>query len=598
MIILFIDSKCCFSFWNGGGIGIVKKKIGLKVLSMLVILAVLFFAMILMNISAIKVIGGYNQTVLNGYLGLEEASGKLNDSFTQIQLYANLLYMRSGTDEADSLKEKLLIAVEDAQTYRSKVEEYINYIDFAQLTEAYAGVSAAIDPFMEHIDKIVAAADAKDTDTLSSLVNSIIEYKTPVVEADAAFEDVLAGSVEYVGNRSTIKIEGTRVFDWIMVGVLIVCLAIIYMIVRKTIARPAKKSGEALQNIIDKIASGEGDLTERVPVTTVDEVGQMSAGVNNFIEQLQSLMAKLKSQAQFMMESAETVFSQVSDSNESTQSVSATMEQMSASMEEMSATITQIAEKSERMLGEIQDMDNRMKDGVSLVNTIKSHAGEMNTKTIQSKDETGKIISSIREELQAALEQSRSVEKINELTSEILSISSQTNLLSLNASIEAARAGEAGRGFAVVADEIRGLADNSAATAGNIQNISNTVIGAVEQLAKNASRVLEFIDEKVMKDYDGFIDVMKQYAADADTVNEIFNAFAQSTNEIHENVDGMNQGIHDISIAVEESAKGVTDVAVEAVNLVDAMKQIREETLTNQEISQALTEEVNRFKKV
>ncbi len=565
---------------------------------MLVILAVLFLAMILMNISAIKIIGGYNQTVLNGYLGLEEASGKLNDSFTQIQLYANLLYMRSGTDEADSLKEKLLTAVEDAQTYRSKVEEYVNYIDFAQLTEAYAGVSAAIDPFMEHIDKIVAAADAKDADTLSALVNSIIEYKTPVVEADATFEEVLAGNVEYVGNRSTIKIEGTRIFDWIMVGVLIVCLVIIYVIVRKTIARPAKKSGEALQNIIDKIASGEGDLTERVPVTTVDEVGQMSAGVNNFIEQLQSLMAKLKSQAQFMMESAETVFSQVSDSNESTQSVSATMEQMSASMEEMSATITQIAEKSERMLGEIQDMDNRMKDGVDLVNTIKSHAGEMNTKTIQSKDETGKIISSIREELQAALEQSRSVEKINELTSEILSISSQTNLLSLNASIEAARAGEAGRGFAVVADEIRGLADNSAATAGNIQNISNTVIGAVEQLAKNASRVLEFIDEKVMKDYDGFIDVMKQYAADADTVNEIFNAFAQSTNEIHENVDGMNQGIHDISIAVEESAKGVTDVAVEAVNLVDAMKQIKEETLTNQEISQALTEEVNRFKKV
>lgn len=551
-----------------------------------------------MNISAIKIIGGYNQTVLNGYLGLEEASGKLNDSFTQIQLYANLVYMKSGTDEAEPINEKLRTVVEEAQTYRSEVEGYVNYIDFAQLTEAYAGVSAAIDPFMEHIDKIVAAADAKDTDSLFTLTNSIKEYKTPVMEADATFKEVLADCVKHIGNKSTIKIDGTRIFDWIMVGVLMVCLAIIYVIVRKTIARPAKKSGEALQNIIDKIASGEGDLTERVPVTTVDEVGQMSAGVNSFIEQLQSLMAKLKSQAEFMMESAETVFSQVSDSNESTQSVSATMEQMSASMEEMSATITQIAEKSERMLGEIQDMDNRMRDGVNLVNTIKSHAGEMNEKTIRSKDETSRIISSIREELQAALEQSRSVEKINELTSEILSISSQTNLLSLNASIEAARAGEAGRGFAVVADEIRGLADNSAATAGNIQNISNTVIGAVEQLAKNASRVLEFIDEKIMKDYDGFIDVMKQYAADADTVNEIFKAFAQSTNEIHENVDGMNQGIHDISIAVEESAKGVTDVAVEAVNLVDAMKQIREETLTNQEISQALTEEVNRFKKV
>lgn len=575
-----------------------RKKIGLKILSMLIVLGIFFYAMMLMNINAIQIISGYNKTIVNGYLGLEDANGKLNDSFTKVQLYANLLYMRSNTDEVDSLREKLLTVVEEAQTYRSEVEGYVSYINSAELTNAYADVSVAIDSFMEHIDRIIAALDTGDTDTLSALVNSIIDYKTPVMEADAVFEDILTDSVTSVSSKITTRITGLRVFDWLMAGVLVIFLVIVYAIVHKTIARPAKRSGEALKNIIDKIANGEGDLTERVPVTTSDEVGQMSAGVNNFIEQLQNLMTKLKSQAEFMMESAETVFSQVSDSNESTQSVSATMEQMSASMEEMSATIAQIAEKSERMLGEIRDMDNRMGDGVSLVNTIKSHAGEMNEKTIHSKDETSKIISSIREELQAALEQSRNVEKINELTAEILSISSQTNLLSLNASIEAARAGEAGRGFAVVADEIRGLADNSAATAGNIQNISNTVIGAVEQLAKNASRVLEFIDEKIMKDYDGFIDVMKQYAADADTVNEIFSAFAQSTNEIHENVDGMNQGIHDISIAVEESAKGVTDVAVEAVNLVDAMKQIREETLTNQEISKALTEEVNRFKKV
>lgn len=102
-------------------------------------------------------------------------------------------------------------------------------------------------------------------------------------------------------------------------------------------------------------------------------------------------------------------------------------------------------------------------------------------------------------------------EKINELTNNILNIASQTNLLALNASIEAARAGEAGRGFAVVADEIRNLAENSRDTANDIQNISVLVTEAVRVLSENAEEMLKFVGTDVIKDYDGFVDVVNQY---------------------------------------------------------------------------------------
>ena len=127
------------------------------------------------------------------------------------------------------------------------------------------------------------------------------------------------------------------------------------------------------------------------------------------------------------------------------------------------------------------------------------------------------------------MEERKNVDKINELTGNILDIASQTNLLALNASIEAARAGEAGKGFAVVADEIRNLADNSRDTANDIQNISNMVTGAVDALAGNAEKMIQFISEHVMKDYDGFVDVADQYQNDADEMNLILMDFANKS---------------------------------------------------------------------
>ena len=190
------------------------------------------------------------------------------------------------------------------------------------------------------------------------------------------------------------------------------------------------------------------------------------------------------------------------------------------------------------------------------------------------------------------------IEKIRQSTSKIVSIAEQTNILALNASIEAARAGEQGRGFAVVADEIRTLADSSKDTANNIQNISNMVTAAVDKLAKSAEDMLRFIDEDVMKDYDGFVDMANNYQDDAERVNEILTEFSGRTSEVEDIMEHINTGINNISNTVDESAKGVSNAAENTGVLVEAMEHIRKETENNQSISRELRSEVERFKKV
>lgn len=432
--------------------------------------------------------------------------------------------------------------------------------------------------------KVISA----DVDALSSA--SVTADENSLAETQEALQAIL--------KKMNTKIDGTYIFNIILVVLGAVVYVVTLLFIRMTVSKPAKDAGDNLRDIVGKIENDEGDLTQRIPVKTKDEIGQLATGINGFLEQLQGLMLKMQEQSGKMLSSASTISGQVSNSNQSALNISSAMEELAASMEEISATIEHIADGSEDILERIEDMSARADSGAELVSNIKGHARQMHAQTAQSKSDTTNIFREIGEVLSASVEESRNVEKINALTGNILEIASQTNLLALNASIEAARAGEAGKGFAVVADEIRNLADNSRDTANDIQEISVMVNDAVDSLARNAERMLQFIEENVIKDYDGFVDITAQYENEADEMSEILNEFAQKAGAIASTMKQMANGIKDISTTVDESANAVTHVADDTSTLVNAISQIQEETNLSEEISVELEKEVKRFKKV
>lgn len=436
------------------------------------------------------------------------------------------------------------------------------------------------------------------TNQNAKVASSFATYKEAVANGDQAQMKEAEENIEYMLERCHVRATGTYSFDIIFFVLGIIIVIITFLVVNKTIVRPCKNANSALGEIVESIHSNKGDLTARIPVTTKDEIGQLSMGINGFIEQLQGLIAKMKEQAVNLMDASKIVAEQVTDSNTSASNVSTMIEQMSSSMQEIASTIDQIADGSNYIFEQVKTINDKANNGLDLVTGIKTRAQDMYGQTMQSKNDTDVTVSKIRETLENAVKESQNVEQINNLTNDILDIASQTNLLALNASIEAARAGEAGRGFSVVADEIRVLADSSRDTASNIQSISQIVNTAVNKLSSSAEQMLHFVNETVLTDYDGFVDIVKQYQTDAEEMNVIFREFSKKTTEIANTMQKVNSGIHNISSTVDESAKGISNVAEDTNTLVTAMEQIAIETKKNQSISQELEQEVNRFVKL
>ncbi len=576
-----------------------KRSIGKKIYSVLAVLVLVFVIMLAYNISSLSTIQRNNDNV-SMYMSMAQIKENISVSFQQVQLYANLVYYKRDSEDIEMMTEKLASSLATLNQEIEAMEQLGNEIGDAEVETAINEWATTLKAFSDCCAGVYDMAESKNNEDIAEIVGTsyLFQFIGPAQTAESAYIELVNAKTDAIEKVNAQKISSTKTFDILAFLVaVIICIGAI-IVVRLTVAKPARNSGKQIEQLVYKLQNNEGDLTERIPVTTKDEIGQMTMGINGFLEQLQYIMRTLKQESETLKDSAELVRQELGASNTSASTVSATMEEMSASMEEISATLGQIATGSDRVLDDIKAMMGRVNDGTELVEEIKKRANEIHQTTIEGKESTGQAMGEIRQKLTGAVEESRSVEQINELTGEILNIASQTNLLALNASIEAARAGEAGKGFAVVADEIRNLADSSRDTANNIQSISNMVTAAVERLADSAEQMMHFVDEKVMEDYDGFVDVVNQYRQDAESVNEIMTEFSRNSNEIENTMQTMNEGINDIATAVDESAQGVTSVAESAVELVDAISRIQRETENNQEISEQLNNEVSKFKNV
>jgi methyl-accepting chemotaxis protein len=327
-----------------------------------------------------------------------------------------------------------------------------------------------------------------------------------------------------------------------------------------------------------------------------DEIGELARSFNNININVSNIIRSVVGEAggvgaaiADINENMTVLTSEINAMSEIINKLSLKMDENSAAAEEMNATS-----------GEIEDaVDSIANDSMQSAETageVSRRVENLKATAIGSRKRAHEIRTDVAVRLRAAIEQSKAVESIKILSEAILSIASKTNLLALNAEIEASQAGTAGLGFTVVAGEIRSLAENSKQTANEIQKVTKTVLDSVQALSESAEEVLEFMEDKVVKDYDMLLTAGEQYNNDASLISEMVTSLSATTQQLYASMQTIAQAINDVAKASEEGAAETGELAREAADIVNRAEEVLVKTNTVNESASRLLDLVSIFR--
>jgi methyl-accepting chemotaxis protein len=566
----------------------------LKIMVPILLLAFIVIVSALVNFNGMKKMMDSSTELADNYSESLYLVGEIDSGFERLEKLGYSHIVAEAADDTEKIEATITETYATIQGYMTTFEEGL---DTGTTEEAlYSNYKDAYESFTEVYGEMLQLSRDDDDDAATELANSDVSTRGETVndildELKTYERDAMDNAVE--DNQNVYQSASVSGLLMLIIGVILAVFAIV--ICQIEVVKPVLAINNELKTIVDDIRTNQGDLTKRTDITGRDELGQLSDSINSFIETLQGIISKVTENAISLDSIVSRVTKNVSNANGSSCDISAAMEQLSASMEEVSATAANVNSNAANVGEHVNEIADSSADLVQYVNEMEERAVELENNSVANKKNMTEMIDGIIKSLRKAMEDSKSVERVNELTNDILSISSQTNLLALNASIEAARAGEAGKGFAVVADEIRQLADSSRETASNIQNINNMVTAAVKELVKSSDDIVNYINENILPDYDAFVESSRSSKEDAVHVNTIVTSFGDKASNLKGLVTEITDAINGIALSIDESTNAITTSAVNTNELVEGITEISGQMETNSEIAVQLKAEADRF---
>ena len=381
---------------------------------------------------------------------------------------------------------------------------------------------------------------------------------------------------------------------FICLGSFLLIMLLTYVVIRFCL-NPLKVAENAILNLKD-LKLNKDEKIEKY-VNGKSEIGHIATAIDSLYRTFDAIIDTLNSCSVSLLKSAEKITSSSEELYDCVGDNAATVEQVVAGVTLTEEAVEQVGKEIGRISELVSDVGRKVSDGSERSEELIQEVQKMKDTANQSLDANREKMVWNENNIEKAMKELQSLSRINEMVDRILEITSQTNLLSLNASIEAARAGEAGKGFAVVASEIGNLALSSSETATEIQTICKDANKNIDYVRQCFVSILDYWKTDVTKQFTDFIEMSNEYSTSIGSIEELIRGIQNVTDSVSDGVVAICNQMERVEGATEENSQGMERIIDKIETTKTSAEAISSVTHENQKNAEEIRDIVKKFTK-